>query len=475
MMISFFLSILLLILGYFLYGKLVEQIFAPNDKPTPALTLTDGTDYMPMKTSKIFLIQLLNIAGIGPIFGAILGALWGPVVFLWIALGSILAGGVHDYLSGMISLRHQGNSISETVGIYLGKTMKQVMRVFSVILMVLVGTVFMTSPASLLANLTPNSLGMSFWVVMIFVYYILATILPINKLIGRIYPFFGFILLIMAFGIAGSLVLSGHHIPDLQLQNLHPDALPIWSMMFITVACGAVSGFHATQSPMMARCLKIEKDGRKVFYGAMIAEGFIALIWAAAGVAFYETTGGLAQALTNLGGQAGVVYDISFSLLGTVGGLLAIIGVVICPITSGDTAFRSARLILADWFQVNQSTITKRLLISIPLLLAGVILTQINFDIIWRYFSWSNQTLAMIVLWTGAVYVYRHNTKKASCFIAAIPAAFMSAVSCTYILQAAEGFHLATTIAYPGGIIFAILCFFVFLKTTFFKKTKIKK
>ena len=349
MMISFFLSILLLILGYFLYGKLVEHIFAPNDKPTPALTLTDGTDYVPMKTSKIFLIQLLNIAGIGPIFGAILGALWGPVVFLWIALGSILAGGVHDYLSGMISLRHQGNSISETVGIYLGKTIKQVMRVFSVILMVLVGTVFMTSPASLLANLTPNSLGMSFWVVMIFVYYILATILPINKLIGRIYPFFGFILLIMAFGIAGSLVLSGHHIPDLQLQNLHPDALPIWSMMFITVACGAVSGFHATQSPMMARCLKIEKDGRKVFYGAMIAEGFIALIWAAAGVAFYETTGGLAQALTNLGGQAGVVYDISFSLLGTVGGLLAIIGVVICPITSGDTAFRSARLISVSY------------------------------------------------------------------------------------------------------------------------------
>lgn len=466
-MITFLISLALLIGGYFVYGKVVEKVFKPDNRETPAKTMEDGVDYVPMKTPNIFLIQLLNIAGLGPIFGAIAGALWGPVVFLWIVFGTIFAGAVHDYLSGMISIRHKGASISEIVGEYLGSGMKSVMRVFSVVLLVLVGTVFMTGPAGLLARLTPEVLDTNFWLVVVVIYYFLATLLPIDKLIGKIYPVFGVALIIMAVGIAGGIIVQGYHIPELTFANMHPDKLPIWPMMFITVACGAISGFHATQSPMMARCMQTEKDGRKIFYGAMVAEGIIALIWAAAGVAFYETTGGLAAALKEMGGQAGVVYDISFKLLGPVGGVLAMVGVIACPITSGDTAFRSARLTLADWMGMNQTPIKNRLLLTIPLLGIGIILSQMDFQVIWRYFSWSNQTLAMIALWAGAVYLYRN---KAVHWIATVPATFMSAVSCTYILQAKEGFQLSTAISYPVGIIFALGCLGVFLFTTVFKK-----
>lgn len=462
-MVSFFLSLILLIVGYIVYGKVVEHLFGPVDGPTPATTLNDGVDFVPMKTWRIFLIQLLNIAGLGPIYGAISGALWGPVVFLWIVFGSIFAGAVHDYLSGMISLRHNGASISEIVGIYLGKVMKNVMRIFSVILLVLVGTVFMTGPAGLLAKLTPDVLDTNFWLIVVLIYYFLATLLPIDKVIGKIYPIFGVALIIMALGVGGGILVKGYHIPEITFSNLHPSNLPIWPLMFVTVACGAISGFHATQSPMMARCVQSEKDGRKVFYGAMIAEGIIALIWAAAGVAFYETTGGLAAALQEMGGQSGVVYDITFGLLGPIGGVLAIIGVIACPITSGDTAFRSARLTLADWFKVDQKPMKQRLIFSIPLLLVGGLLSQIDFNIIWRYFSWSNQTLAMIALWAIAVYLVK--AKKLH-WIATAPATFMSAVSCTYLLYAEEGFRLSVQIAYPLGIIFAVVCLVIFLVTT---------
>lgn len=464
-MITFFVSIALLIAGYYLYGKFIEHIFQPDfQRETPAKCHADGVDYVEMGPVKTFLIQLLNIAGLGPIYGAIAGALWGPVVFLWIVFGSIFAGAVHDYLSGMLSLRHDGASISEIVGLYLGKTAKTVMRIFSVVLLVLVGTVFMTGPAGLLARLTPGFMNLTFWLVVILIYYFLATLLPIDKIIGKIYPLFGIVLISMAVLIGAGILVKGYHIPELTLQNLHPDKLPIWPMMFITVACGAISGFHATQSPMMARCLKNEREGRPVFYGAMIAEGIIALVWAAAGVAFYETTGGLSQALTNLGGQSGVVYDISFGLLGAFGGLLAIVGVIICPITSGDTAFRSARLTLADWFKLDQKSTKTRLLLCIPLLGISAILSQMNFDIIWRYFSWSNQTLAMIALWAAAVYLLQLNKFH---WIATLPAAFMSAVSCTYILQAPEGFRLSTAISYPAGICFAVVCtlsFFIYAR-----------
>jgi len=469
-MISFFGSLAALFLGYFLYGKVVEKAFKPDDRPTPANVVNDGVDYVPMKKWNIFLIQLLNIAGLGPIFGAISGALWGPVVFLWIVFGSIFAGAVHDYLSGMISMRHNGASISEIVGIYLGDGMKQVMRVFSVILLVLVGVVFMVGPAGLLARLTPEVLDVKFWLIVVLIYYFAATVLPIDKLIGKIYPFFGVTLIIMAVGVAGGIILKGYTIPEISLTNLHPSNLPIWPLMFITVACGAISGFHATQSPMMARCITTEKQGRTIFYGAMIAEGVIALIWAAAGVAFYETTGGLAVAIKEFGGAAGVVYNITFSLLGPVGGVLAMLGVIACPITSGDTAFRSARLTLADWFKYEQKPIKNRLIIAVPLLAIGYMITFVDYNVIWRYFAWSNQTLAMMALWASAVYLKKVGAVH---WIATVPATFMSAVSVTYILQAAEGFKLSTSISYPAGIAFAAVCFGLYMFKVGLKKEAI--
>ncbi len=456
-MITFCCAIILLIVGYFLYGKLAEKVFRPDDRPTPAVEHPDGVDYVPMKTWRVFLIQLLNIAGTGPIFGALMGAVFGPVVFLWIVFGSILGGAIHDYMSGMISVRMNGASISEIVGKYLGRTAKQVMRVFSVVLLVLVGAVFTTSPAALIARLTPDWMNTTFWVVVILVYYLLATLLPIDKVIGKLYPVFGVVLVLMAVGIIGGLIAGGYQLPEISFVNQHPDGQPVWPFMFVTVACGAVSGFHATQSPMMARCLKREKDGRKVFYGAMIAESVIALVWAAAGVAFYGATGGLQQALADLG-QSGVVYDISVSLLGVFGGALAIIGVVVCPVSSGDTAFRSARLTIADWFHIDQSKLPKRLAITLPLLGVGALLTQLDFDVVWRYFSWSNQTLAMITLWAGAMYLARNAEKCWYSVMCAVPAAFMSGVSCTYILMAEEGFRLSQSIAYPIGVAFALAC-----------------
>lgn len=467
-MVSFFVCLAVLIVGYAVYGKVVEKNFAPDGRETPAVTLNDGTDYVVMPTWRVFLVQLLNIAGLGPIYGALAGALWGPSVFLWITLGTIFAGGVHDYLSGMMSMRHNGTTIGELVGIYLGPIMKQVMRVFSVVLLILVGVSFTTGPAALLAMLTPNALNTTFWLVVILIYYFLATFLPIDKIIGKIYPVFGVCLIAMALGVGGGLIIEGYKIPEITLQNLHPSNTPIWPMMFVSVACGAISGFHATQSPIMARCMKSEKDGKKIFYGAMVAEGVIALIWAAAGCAFYETTGGLQNAINELGGQGPVVFDITSKLLGPVGAVIAMVGVIACPISSGDTAFRSARLVISDWFNIEQKQVLKRLALTLPVLGVGAILTQMDVQIIWRYFSWSNQTLAMIALWAGAVYLYKN---KRNAWMAAIPATFMSAVSVTYILMASEGFRLSKTIAYPSGIIFAVVCLGVFIKTTYLKQS----
>ncbi len=456
-MITFLCALLILLLGYYMYGRLAERVFRPDDRPTPAMNHPDGVDYVPMKTWRVFLVQLLNIAGTGPIFGALMGAVFGPVVYLWIVFGSILGGAVHDYMSGMISVRMNGASVSEIVGKYLGKAAKLIMRIFSVILLILVGTVFTTSPAALLARLTPSWANSLFWVAVILAYYFLATLLPIDKLIGKLYPIFGGVLIVMAVGIMAGLMIGGYYIPELRIANLHPDGKPVFPYMFITVACGAISGFHATQSPMMARCIKSERHGRKVFYGAMIAESVIALVWAAAGVAFYGATGGLQEALADLG-QSGVVYDISVSLLGVVGGALAIIGVVVCPVSSGDTAFRSARLTIADWFRFDQSKLPKRIAITIPLLAVGAVLTQLDFDVVWRYFSWSNQTLAMITLWAAAAYLVQSAENRWYSLICALPAAFMSAVSCTYILMADEGFKISAKIAYPIGICFAAAC-----------------
>lgn len=462
-MISLLCALALLIVGYAVYGRLVTRVFAPDERETPAVAINDGVDCVPMKPGKAFLVQLLNIAGTGPIFGALMGAQFGPVVFLWIVFGSILGGAVHDYMVGMISCRNEGRSIAALSGDYLGNVAKWVMRVFSVVLLVLVGTVFVTSPAALLARLTPKALGVTFWVFVIIGYYILATLLPIDKLIGRLYPVFGAVLIAMAVGIFGAILLSGDYVlPEVTLKNTHPDGLPAWPFMFVTVACGAISGFHATQSPMVAKCITSEKQGRFVFYGAMIAEAVIALVWAAAGVVFYENAGALSEALSTVG-QSGVVYDISFGMLGAVGGILAIVGAVACPITSGDTAFRSARLILAEWTGLSQKPFKNRLKITLPLLFAGLLLTQLDFDVLWRYFSWSNQTLAMVALWVATAHLLKEHHPLSHLLLTAIPATFMAGVSATYILMAPEGFRLPASVAYPVGILAAIGCFLWFL------------
>lgn len=462
-MISFLIALAVLVIGYFTYGRLAEKVFGPDDRKTPAIAINDGVDCVPLRTWKALLIQLLNIAGTGPIFGALMGACFGPVVFLWIVFGSILGGAVHDYMCGMISERHDGASIAELSGIYLGKPALYIMRIFSILLLLLTGTVFVTSPASLISSLTPAALGNTFWIIVILLYYILATLLPIDKIIGKLYPIFGVILIVMALSIAGGIIfLPQYSIPEITLENLHPEGLPVWPFMFVTVACGAISGFHATQSPMMSKCIRSEKAGRKVFYGAMILESVIALIWAAAGVAFYGGTQILQEALTG-SGQSGVVYEISTGMLGNIGGILAIIGVVVCPITSGDTAFRSARLILAEWTKLDQKKIRSRLLITIPLLAVSAVLTQLDFNVLWRYFSWSNQTLAMIALWVATYYLIRNNKKLITSLLTAIPATFMSAVSTTYILVANEGLHLDTRIGYPIGLTAAVILFTVYM------------
>ena len=454
-MITFFSGLLVLILGYLFYSRFVER-FAEVDgeRITPAYSLKDGVDYVPMPWWRIFLIQFLNIAGLGPIFGAVAGAMWGPVAFLWIVLGSVFAGAVHDYFSGMLSIKHKGLSITEIVGIYMGNGTKQFMRGFTVVLMVLVGAVFIMGPAKILAGLTPGWATMTFWVWVVFGYYVLATMLPIDKIIGRVYPVFGFALLFMAIGLITALFVKGYHIPELNIQsitNYHDEAdkFPIFPMLFITIACGAISGFHATQSPLMARCLTNEKLGRRVFYGAMISEGVVALIWAAIGMSFYGGVRELNVVMTEHNGNAAfVVNEISNSLLGKFGGVLALLGVVAAPITSGDTAFRSARLIVADFLNYGQGPIKNRLFVSVPLFAVGLLLTQMDFSIIWRYFAWSNQTLAMIVLWTITVYLAQ---QRKFYWITLLPALLMTAVTSTYLLFAPEGFSFSKEISYSAG------------------------
>jgi len=458
-MLYFFGCIALLLAGYFLYGKFVDNVFVPEPgRMTPAKTLNDGVDFVEMSPAKIFLIQLLNIAGLGPIFGPILGALYGPSALLWIVIGCIFGGAVHDYFSGMLSLRSGGKSIPDVVGFELGNFFRQFMRLFSIVLLLLVGVVFVLGPAKLLGNL--SGLAVPAWVAIIFAYYFLATILPIDKIIGRIYPLFGAVLIFMAVGLTVALIAQGYHFfPELTLANLHPKELPLWPLMFITIACGAISGFHATQSPMMARCIGNEKDGRKLFYGAMIGEGIIALIWATLGMSFYQGAEALNAALGQ-GGPAFVVNEISTTLLGHVGGLLAIIGVVILPISSGDTAFRSARLIIADFMNVPQKAIAKRLYLAVPLFVVGFLVSQAEFGVIWRYFGWANQTLATIVLWAGAAYLIKQGKLH---WIATLPAAFMTAVVTTYLAYAQIGFSLPLAVSTWLGVGAALLSLMLFL------------
>ncbi|MBR2281459.1 MAG: carbon starvation protein A [Spirochaetales bacterium] len=470
-MVTFAICITVLVIGYILYGRFTEKVFGPDDRTTPAVEINDGTDFVPMKEWRIFLIQLLNIAGLGPIFGALNGALFGPVVYIWIVLGTILAGGVHDYMSGMISMRNRGSSVSELTGKYLGKTMLQIMRIFSVVLLVMIGVVFSKGPAGLLDMLTPASGDEPIWLYLIIAYYFIATFLPVDKIIGKAYPVFGIALLVMALGVGCVIFFSpSYTMPEFWdgMANTHPQGIPVWPFLFITVACGAISGFHSTQSPIMARCCTSERQGRRIFYGAMVAEGIIAMVWAAAGMSFYED----AQALLAAGaGVNAVVFEICRTTLGKAGSFLAMLGVIACPITSGDTAYRSARLTLADWIGLDQKSMRNRLILTVPLLAVGTLICQIDYAVVWRYFSWSNQTLAMIMLWTAAAYLRKEGRNHLIC---TIPAIFMSAVTSTYFLVAPEclgmlwsrlgiGSQTYYPIAYAAGAVFAAVCLLLFV------------
>lgn len=459
-MISFVVALILLIVGFFTYGILVEKIFGiDSERKTPALTKTDGVDYVPMSSWRIFLVQFLNIAGLGPIFGAIMGICFGPAAFLWIVFGTIFAGGVHDYLSGMMSIRKGGVSLPEIVGDELGTGVKYFMRALSLVLLILLTTSFLTGPANLLQGLAElPTMGSGtdtrpiIWVLIIFAYYALATVLPVDKLIGRFYPIFGGILLFMGLGIM--VIMLGWHGGDMPevfgdngLANRHEGDYPLFPMMFVSIACGAISGFHGTQSPIMARCCTNERQGRWIFYGAMVAEGILALIWAAAAGTFFADGGdGIANLQSYLGEHSDnpsfVIDIVSRNWLGTVGGILAIIGVIAAPITSGDTALRSARLIVADFLHIDQRPKMKRLMIAAPLFLCVFGMVFVDFQIVWRYFAWTNQTLACFTLWAGTRWLYKNSKYKYGYLIAAIPAVFMTVVCISYILIAPEGFNL---------------------------------
>ena len=470
-MTTFLIALAVLIAGYFIYGMLVERVIGcTSQREMPCYTKQDGIDYMPLPTWKVFLIQFLNIAGLGPIFGAIMGIMFGPAAFLWIVLGTIFAGAVHDFLSGVISIRMGGASLPEIVGSQLGNGVKQLMRGFSLMLMILVGAVFVLTPAGLIAGMTPDWMDATFWVCAIFIYYILATLLPIDKLIGNLYPVFGFALLFMAAGIMGVLIFSDVTIPDGITQGLYnrsanADVMPLFPMMFVSIACGAISGFHATQSPMMARCLKNEKLARPVFYGAMVTEGIVALIWAAAAIAFTGGYDNLSGYLAEHGGTGGLVHDISIAWLGTLGGALAILGVIAAPITSGDTALRSARLIAADFMNMEQKTIMKRLAVSVPIFVLTFVIMQIDFDVLWRYFAWCNQTLAVFTLWACTVYLAHRGLAY---WITMLPAMFMTCVCTTYILFAPEGFGVDYTISVAVGLIVTAIAAGWFMKKVAF-------
>ncbi len=472
-MITFLISILLLIAGYFVYGKIVERFIGVDPlRKTPAYDREDGIDYMPMPTWKVFVIQFLNIAGLGPIFGAVMGAAYGPAAYLWIVLGCIFMGAVHDFFAGMMSIESSGANMPDITGKYLGKTMKGVMSVVVSFLLLAVGVSFVTGPSDLIASLT--GVDKEVWLYVIFAYYLLATLLPIDKIIGNIYPYMGAALLFMALGVGIMLVvgaLNGTH----QMIELTPSTLKNWHfapesnilvpMLFIVVSCGAISGFHSTQSPLMARCLKNEKYARPVFYGAMIAEGVVAMIWATAAMAYFGGPEGLNAAMSE-----GVMIDgvltkvtpaiavdmICRSWLGKVGAVIAVIGVVVCPITSGDTAFRSLRLTLADFFKSDQKPIFRRFIICIPIFALAYFCCRMDFSTVWNYVGIGNQLLATIVLWTSTAYLISRRKPHWMC---SVPAAFLSFVCVSYFLMApykAGGLHLNPVAGYVAGTVIAV-------------------
>ncbi len=483
-MISFVLSLVALFFGYLLYGRFIEKVFAPDDRITPAIAKADGLDYIVLPNWKVFMIQFLNIAGTGPIFGAIMGAKFGPVAYLWIVFGCIFAGATHDYLTGMLSMRNDGAGLPELIGKYLGKIAKSLMLVFTVLLLVIVGAVFVYSPAEILHSIWGDTL---MWIIIIFIYYLIATMLPIDKIIGKVYPLFAFSLLFMAGALMVVLLIKWPELPEVwtNFYNMGAEAQPekwtdaIFPALFITVACGAISGFHATQSPLMARCVKSERIGRPIFYGAMITEGVVALIWAAVSSWFfysaptpgYELIAGADKGFYT--SAPAVVNLVCNDWLGIVGAVLAILGVVAAPITSGDTAFRSARLIVAEWLKLDQKPVLKRFYICIPMFACAlaVLIWQVEnpdgFNIIWQYFGWSNQTLAVFTLWTLTVYLVRENKPY---IIMLIPALFMTTVCSTFIFVSKQALGLPAEIGYPLGILCLVLACVWF--TLWFRKYK---
>lgn len=468
-MITFFISFVALVLGYLLYGKFVSKVFAPDDRKTPAVVINDGIDYVPMPNWKIFMIQFLNIAGTGPIFGAIMGAKFGPAAYLWIILGCIFAGATHDFFSGMLSMRNNGADLPALIGKYLGKTPRNVMLVFCVVLLIMVGTVFVYSPAEILGHLSGGSL---LWIIVIFAYYVVATMLPIDKIIGKIYPIFSFSLLFMAVALIVMLLIKMPVLPELWdgLGNMAKEQDPsftdnIFPCLFITIACGAISGFHATQSPLMARCLKSEKMGRPIFYGSMITEGLVALVWATVAMWFFydSPTPGYEQLAAAKGFHTSapmVVTTVCQDWLGILGGVLAILGVVAAPITSGDTAFRSARLIVASALKLNQKPKMNRLYVCLPIFVVSIALlawqssNPDGFNVIWQYFGWSNQTLSVFTLWAITVYLVRKNKPYV---ITLLPALFMTGVCSTYLFISKQAFGLQEDLAYYLGILTVII------------------
>lgn len=468
-MITFFISFVALVLGYLLYGKFVSKVFAPDDRKTPAVVINDGIDYVPMPNWKIFMIQFLNIAGTGPIFGAIMGAKFGPAAYLWIILGCIFAGATHDFFSGMLSMRNNGADLPALIGKYLGKTPRNVMLVFCVVLLIMVGTVFVYSPAEILGHLSGGSL---LWIIVIFAYYVVATMLPIDKIIGKIYPIFSFSLLFMAVALIVMLLIKMPVLPELWdgLGNMAKEQDPsftdnIFPCLFITIACGAISGFHATQSPLMARCLKSEKMGRPIFYGSMITEGLVALVWATVAMWFFydSPTPGYERLAAAKGFHTSapmVVTTVCQDWLGMLGGVLAILGVVAAPITSGDTAFRSARLIVASALKLNQKPKMNRLYVCLPIFVVSIALlawqssNPDGFNVIWQYFGWSNQTLSVFTLWAITVYLVRKNKPYV---ITLLPALFMTGVCSTYLFISKQAFGLQEDLAYYLGILTVII------------------
>lgn len=472
-MITFTIALVALIAGYFIYGAYVDRIFAPDDRKTPAQTHADGVDFIPLPTWKIFMIQFLNIAGLGPIFGAIMGAQFGTASYLWIVFGTIFAGAVHDFFSGTLSIRNGGESLPEIVGRFLGTRTKKVMCVFTLILMVLVAAVFVSGPAEIIAGMTPEWMTSLFWIIVIFLYYILATVLPVDKIIGKIYPLFAAALLFMAAGILVMLYVKSPDLPEIWNGfGTKYEKNPIFPMMFISIACGAISGFHATQSPLMARCMTNERHCRPIFYGAMVAEGVVALIWAAAATWFFQENGIVDQLTGKAYSGAAVASAISKDWLGSFGGLLAILGIVAAPITSGDTALRSARLIAADFLHVDQRPVRKRLLICIPIFLItiGVLIYSLRdaegFKIIWRYFAWCNQTLSVFTLWAITVFLVRSGKNF---YITLLPALLMTLVCSTYICIAPEGLSLPASASYAAGCVIFLIALVWFI--TWYRKT----